>query len=192
MDDELAYSQYLKGRSWFGGVYKRHVLYPKLGRYLRGRVLDYGCGIGDFLRFRPDTVGVDVNKHNVVHCVSLGLDAIQIYISEPLPFPNRAFSGGVMDNVLEHIPEELAGGTINELGRVIETGGRLIVGIPGSKGYLSDSDHKTFYSEESLVELFENSGFTPERSFYMPLDLKPLGSYLRSHCLYVVFSRLSD
>ncbi len=60
-----AYLAYLKNCSKLGLLYRRHWLYPRLCCYLRGRVLDVGCGIGDFVAFRPETVGVDINPVTV-------------------------------------------------------------------------------------------------------------------------------
>ena len=43
------YAAYLRGRSLLGAVYRRFYLYPKLGKFIKGRILDIGCGVGDFL-----------------------------------------------------------------------------------------------------------------------------------------------
>ena len=57
-DSNDQYFNYLKGRTRLGAWYRAHVLYPKLTRRLFGRTLDVGCGIGDMLSYRTDTVGV--------------------------------------------------------------------------------------------------------------------------------------
>ena len=48
-----------------GYLYRAFWLYPRISRVLQGRLIDVGCGIGDMLKFRPDTVGVDINPHVV-------------------------------------------------------------------------------------------------------------------------------
>jgi ubiquinone/menaquinone biosynthesis C-methylase UbiE len=55
------YFEYLMRRSFLGDLYRRYVLYPRLNLHLNGKVLDVGCGIGDMLSYRKNTVGLDVN-----------------------------------------------------------------------------------------------------------------------------------
>ena len=66
------YFEYLKGRSRLGNVYRKYLLYPALCRRLEGRTLDVGCGIGDMLVHRGNTVGVDVNPRTVEFCKVAG------------------------------------------------------------------------------------------------------------------------
>lgn len=187
MHDELRYSQYLNKRSWLGGAYRRFILYPKLSRYLGGRVLDYGCGIGDFLRYRPGTVGVDINEYNVNQCAAAGLNALRIYRGGPLPFEKNSFDAAVMDNVLEHIAETDVAEVLSEIVRVLKPGAVLIVGVPGIKGYMSDPDHKTMYTEHRLKALLGQYGFAITKDFYTPINSNLLDRFVGAHCLYAVF-----
>jgi SAM-dependent methyltransferase len=178
------YHEYLKRRSLAGYVYRRFVLYPRLASRLTGRVLDIGCGIGDMLGFRPGTVGVDINPLNVAACVAAGYEAVRM---EPdrLPFGDDSFQGAVLDNVLEHIAEPHP--LLAEVHRVLVPGGTLICGVPGSKGYASDPDHKVFYDEAKLVELLGQAGFAKRDVFYAPLRWRRLDTIMRQYCLYGVF-----
>lgn len=187
MDEEFRYSQYLKGRSWLGAIYRQYVLYPRLSSYLVGRTLDYGCGIGDFLRYRPHSVGVDINCFNVDSCTKSGCEALLIKKEEPLPFADCSFSSAVMDNVIEHIPECQIAGVLLEIRRVLVSGAVLIVGVPSIKGYQADSDHKINYTKNTLVSLLEEFDFDIHGAFYMPLNVPFLGRYLSAHCLYTVY-----
>lgn len=185
--DMEAYSQYLKNRSISGLLYRKYYLYPKLARKLTGKVLDYGCGIGDFVQFRANTIGVDINSHNVDYCRQRGLDAGLIKDSH-IPSDDDSFDGVMLDNVLEHIPGEAVDSVIEEIKRVLKTGGTLVVGVPGLKGYESDPDHKVYYSEESLVALFLRHGFESREVFLMPLASKKFEHILRQFCVYAVFT----
>lgn len=185
--DPQAYSEYLRQRSRIGFLYRKFWLYPRLGRRLRGRVLDFGCGIGDFLRFRNNTVGADINAHNVAYCVQNGLEAIVVE-SNCIPINDGNFDGVMLDNVLEHIPAESVDAVLAEIKRVLKPGGTILVGVPGQKGYRSDPDHKVFYNEDSLVALFARQGFDAKEILLMPLPCKRLESLLRQFCIYAVFT----
>jgi SAM-dependent methyltransferase len=185
-DDAMrVYHSYLLRRSRLGALYRQHLLYPTLTRQLRGRVLDVGCGIGDFLRFRPDSVGVDINPHNVDYCRRTGLEAHTA--SNSLPFANETFDGVMLDNVLEHIvqPETM----LAEIRRVLKPGGIFIVGVPGRKGYESDPDHKRFYAATDLETVVNAAGFRYRRLLRMPLPLPFLDRILAQYCLYGIFAK---
>src|SRR4051794_3412806 len=98
------YFEYLQGRSRLGSVYRRYVLYPALCRRLEGKTLDVGCGIGDMLAYRSNTVGVDINPRTVEFCQSRALQA-HLMTENTLPFASGEFDSVLMDNVLEHIAE---------------------------------------------------------------------------------------
>jgi len=131
------YYNYLLRRSRLGYLYRRYFLYPFLNQYLSGTVLDFGCGIGDFLSFRSDTIGVDVNPFVITHCRRLGLQAYHIE-QLPTPFQDMTFQGALLDNVLEHLdqPETV----LKEIVRVLSHNATLIIGVPGKKGYDTDPD----------------------------------------------------
>ena len=188
--DKRSYFQYLQKRSLLGVLYRKGMLYPKLSSFLEGHVLDYGCGIGDFIKYRSNTVGADINDHNIEYCQSLGLDA-QLIKDGSIPFSDARFDAIVMDNVLEHIPAKEVEGALHELMRVLRPGGRLLIGVPGVKGYASDPDHKCFYSESDLIALVEPLGFHKVKSFHMPIHFQWLEKYISQYCIYVVFDKIS-
>lgn len=188
MTDHNQYFNYLMRRSRVGGLYRKYWLYPRLSKYMSGTVLDIGCGIGDMLNFRPGTVGVDVNPLAVEFCLRQGLDA-HFMQEDILPFNAGTFDTVLLDNVLEHILDP--GCLLNEVGRVLKPEGRLLIGIPGVRGWYSDSDHKIFYDEKSLLGCLGNSGFSQIKVFYSPLWRSAwLSRKLRQYCVYGVFCRI--
>lgn len=187
MTDHDQYFNYLAQRSRLGAIYRKHFLYPRLVRRLRGRMLDVGCGIGDMLAFRPDSVGVDINERTVEFCRKRGLTAHRM---EPdrLPFDDENFDSVLMDNVLEHITEP--GPVLGEIRRVLRPGGRLLVGVPGRCGWDSDSDHKVFYDETALGQRLAASNFTKRELFHTPLvRSRVLDRHVRQYCIYGAFDR---
>lgn len=184
--DQRGYFVYLRRRRRRGLLYRRFWLYPRLCRHLHGRVLDIGCGIGDMLQYRPQTIGVDVNTHTVAWCQSQGLNALAM-APDVLPFTNSAFDGALLDNVLEHlaVPQPL----LMEIRRVLKPGGIVIAGVPGTRGYASDPDHQTFYDAKALISLLQSVGFRAERVMRMPFPISLLDRHLRQYCIYGVFRR---
>lgn len=178
------YFHYLRRRSRLGLWYRRYWLYPRLSKLLHGRVIDVGCGIGDFLTYRTGTVGVDINPANVEWCRLQGLDA-HLMAPDILPFADGSFEGAVLDNVLEHlsVPHPLLG----EIRRVLRPGGTLVVGVPGTRGYATDPDHKVFYDEVALVSTMAALGFGLRRVFHTPMRSDWLDKRLRQYCLFGVF-----
>lgn len=180
------YFNYLRTRSLSGLLYRKFWLYPVLVRRLRGRVLDVGCGIGDFLAYRPGTVGVDVNSHSVEWCRQRGLDA-RLMEPDHLPFENASFDGVILDNVLEHLESPQA--LLEEIRRVTVPEGQIIVGVPGKRGYDSDPDHKIYYDEQQLGHVMVQAGMVEKERFYMPFENIWLAERLSQYCLYGVFVR---
>lgn len=185
-NNKAGYFEYLRGRSLSGLIYRNYWLYPRLAGHLSGRVLDVGCGIGDFLAYRKGTVGVDVNPQTVAWCQQRGLDA-RIMDLDILPFPDASFDAVVFDNVLEHLVSPLP--LLTEIHRVLVPGGRFMVGVPGKRGFVCDPDHKIFYDEPGLVAVMAQAAFNKQDLFYMPLKSDWLAERLSQYCLYGVFFR---
>jgi len=184
MSHKDSYFEYLNSRSRLAYWYRRAWLYPQLKRHLHGQALDIGCGIGDMLRSRRNTIGVDINPDTVAFCRSQGLDARQMEINR-LPFENMSFDSAILDNVLEHIEEP--GPLLAEIARVLRAKGTLIIGVPGERGYSVDPDHKVFYDADRLTQTLASAGFTAVRLLRMPLPLPQLSRRLKIYCLYGVF-----
>lgn len=184
MNEPNSYFEYLQHRSRIGLLYRKYWLYPILTRYLSGQVLDVGCGIGDFLRFCRNAVGVDVNSRSIEWCQSQGLNA---HIMEPdvLPFADDSYDGVMLDNVLEHLSEPTA--LLAEIARVIRPRGTLVVGVPGEVGYARDTDHKRFYSESALIDCMNSAGFLCKSVLHMPIRSNLLSRSISQYCVYGIF-----
>lgn len=180
------YFEYLRRRSLAGYLYRRFWLYPILMLQLHGRTLDVGCGIGDMLRCRRNTVGVDVNPETIKYCQGIGLD-VHLMEEGRFPFPSGSFDSVILDNVLEHISEPRP--LLEEIGRVLRPGGTFLVGVPGERGFGADLDHKRFYDEEGLRKLMVDRDYRVVRMLRMPLPIPALSRRLRSYCIYGVFRR---
>jgi SAM-dependent methyltransferase len=186
MTENEQYFEYLKGRSRLGLWYRYYWLYPKLCRHTKGRTLDLGCGIGDFLSYRVGSVGVDVNPSTVEWCRQQGLNA-HVMNPDSLPFEEASFDSVVLDNVLEHLSEPHP--LLKEIFRVLRPSGILVIGVPGKKGFACDPDHKVFYDEVFLVSTLGDAQFSLRQIFHMPFRSELLNERMRQYCVYGVFQR---
>lgn len=186
MSDEqyLNYFRHLQGRSRLGWIYRKFYLYPRISHHLSGRVLDVGCGIGDFLNYHKNAVGLDVNPYTVKYCNEQGNEAY-LMSEGKYPFTDGTFDSAVLDNVLEHLesPQQV----LSEVRRILRPSGNLVVGVPGIKGFAADHDHNQFYSEKTLIDVVGVAGFQCVKTFYMPFRSSWLDTHSSQYCLYGIF-----
>jgi len=182
------YFNYLKTRSKKALLYRTKIVYPYLGKYLKGKVLDIGCGIGDYLSVNKHGIGIDINPFNVNYCKQLGFDA-HVIENEIFPVVSDSCDSAILDNVLEHLIAPHI--TLNEAKRVLKVGGKLLIGVPGVKGYTMDPDHKKFYDEAEMDKLLSQFGFKTVTFLYTPTFIKSdfISKKLASYCVYGVFEK---
>lgn len=182
-------------RSWFRKQVRRLYLAHTL-RSIKGRAIDFGCGAGALLsRLPAGSIGLDVNRSAVEHCIRIGLKA-QVYEPERDQYqlsicePGR-YATLILSHVLEHLdsPGDILR-TLAESCRRIQVE-RIIVIIPGRKGFHGDATHRTFIDRGYLLDhgLDGISGFHIAHMCYFPGNLSWLGAILRHHELMVIYDR---
>jgi len=182
------YFEYLSQRSFLGKIYRSFILYPRLNKHLKGKVLDIGCGIGDMLSFRPNTIGLDINPLNVNYCKKKKLEAY-LMKNGRIPFEDQSFDSLLLDNVLEHIDTPTL--LFKEIKRVLKPDGILLIGVPGISGFESDTDHKKFYDEIRLKSLAKKFKFSVNYSFYTPFFRSIiLSKKLKQYCIYTQWEKI--
>tara|TARA_B110000503_G_C7099211_1_gene393027 strand:- start:380 stop:967 length:588 start_codon:yes stop_codon:yes gene_type:complete len=177
-----SYHNYLKNRSKLGGIYREFFLYPRINKLLKGDMLDIGCGLGDMIQYRANSVGCDINPLNIEYCKKRGLDAFVMGYNKP-PFKNNSFDSILLDNVIEHIvdPDPL----LKSVKRLLKKDGFIVVGVPGVKGYQHDHDHKCFYNEQKIEQLALKHGYRVANAFYSPVGKSVfLSNNLSQYCYY--------
>jgi SAM-dependent methyltransferase len=123
-----AYAEFLA--HWDAGFYAKYAeaLQPEQPG---ARALDIGCGVGQVVgRLTAagyEAWGVDVSESNLERARKLSARC-QLYDGKQLPFPDQHFASAGALNVLEHVEEPEA--FIQELARVVEPGGRIVLSSP--------------------------------------------------------------
>jgi SAM-dependent methyltransferase len=105
------------------------------GARIRGRVLENGCGIGQYVRRLAESGGTvigleyDFERAREAHRVA---PHIVNAAGEDLPFPDGHFDLVVSHEVIEHVADDRQ--SICEMVRVLKPGGRIVLFCP-NRGY---------------------------------------------------------
>ena len=143
------------------------------------RVLDFGCGFGQFLEmcrlFSLEAMGVD--RSNARRSGA----GIQIFAE--LDEVEGSFDAITMFEVLEHLDDPLA--MLGTLRRRLNPGGLMIVEVPDTSGVsaiesredyykIHPLDHINAFTPESLVKIMHRAGFRPltKRPAFVTTSLK--------------------
>jgi SAM-dependent methyltransferase len=98
------------------------------------RVLDVGCGGGQFLAYAAAQglapVGVDISREALRRARARGVAPLVLAQGERLPFPDGAFRAVACLGNLEHFLDPAAGA--RELRRVLASDGRAVVMLPNA------------------------------------------------------------
>ena len=99
------------------------------------RVLDCGCGAGEYVRallaLGADAWGVEFDERKLAAGAARDEElAARLSVGdlEALAFPDESFDAALLNEVLEHVPDD--GAALAEVCRVLRPGGRLILLSP--------------------------------------------------------------
>jgi ubiquinone/menaquinone biosynthesis C-methylase UbiE len=143
----------------------------------RGKILDIGCGNGDFLIFMKangwETFGIDFDENAVMAAKKKGLTIFKGSL-EDQNFPKNTFDAITLSHVIEHIydPENM----IKMCYDILKPGGLLVISTPNSasighryfKKYwrgLEPPRHIHIFDLNCLKQVFLKSGFSLFKSF---------------------------
>jgi len=171
------------------GFYLRNLLKDVIGP-----TLDFGCGAGQILERLPKgSIGLEANSYLVSALKTRGMD-VRLYEPEvdQLRFndiPVGHFETLVMSHVLEHFENADQG-----LKKILDSCKRLqikrvIIVVPGRKGYSFDNTHHTFVDKTYIKQsnLTEYNGFSASKFSYFPFNIAKIGDYFTFHELKIVF-----
>ena len=180
------YHKYLLTRSRLSKIYRTYFQYPKINKYTFGKILDLGCGIGDYLSVTKNAIGIDINKDNIDYLQEKGYKAFHMS-EEKIPFSDNSFDCVILDNVIEHI--ENPNNLLKEIERVSTNYSHLLIGVPGIKGFAIDSDHKKFYNLKNLNKLIFKYDYKKIKVMHFPIFLPFISYWFSKYSLFVVYKK---
>lgn len=127
---------------------------PFYVKYLADRrVLDVGCGRGEFLaRDESNTVGVDLDPELVRRCRDRGLTA-HCMSALALEFPDATFDVVHAAQLIEHFSPTDAVRFLAEAERVLRPGGRVFLTTPGIRNVWNTFSHVRPYPPAAFHKL---------------------------------------
>lgn len=175
----------------------KHFYMENILRDVRGPTVDLGCGAGQLLARLPSgSLGLEVNPFLVEALRKRGLN-VALYDPDTDNFALRdlkydQFSTLVMAHVLEHFanPASVLRKLFHSCARVGI--GRLVVVVPGAKGYAFDKTHKSYVNKsflESRRLLTDCEGYSVTKSIYFPINMESFGNHFTFHELKVVYDQ---
>ena len=143
-----------------------------------GRLLEIGSGMGHLVGQLEDTFatfGMDLNHWAVQQSKSVvEKTQLQTASAQELPYKDSAFNVVIIKHIVEHLPDPQQ--AIQEIGRVTEPGGILILATPNLDSLLKpwkgdswigyqDPTHISLKRPGDWLELIRRAGFSPIKFF---------------------------
>ena len=156
----------------FQGILARR--YGKKG----ARLLEIGSGMGHLVGSLEDTFetyGMDLNHWAVKQSKAvIRKTSLQTASAQELPYKDGAFNVVIIKHIVEHLPDPQK--AINEIGRVTEKGGTLLLATPNLDSLLKpwkgekwigyqDPTHISLRRPAEWFSFIENAGFQIQRRF---------------------------
>ena len=142
------------------------------------RLLEVGSGMGHLVGSLEDTFetyGMDLNHWAVKQSKAIiNKTSLETASAHELPYKDGAFNVVIIKHIVEHLPDPQK--AINEIGRVTEAGGTLILATPNLDSLLKpwkgdkwigyqDPTHISLKRPAEWFSFIENAGFKIKRAF---------------------------
>lgn len=190
-DFTVDYTRYQLNRGWLRKFVRRLYLNNFL-KYIQGKTIDFGCGVGELLKLLPrGSIGYEINEATVNYCNSIGLP-VRIYKPEIDTYRfkeihNNEFNTLIMSHVLEHCDnaDTVVGSIVHACAQLNIK--RIIIAVPGPKGYSSDRTHKSYIDEAFFAENIEKMGiYTIVKTMRFPFNCAWVGKIFPHNELIVI------
>ena len=117
---------------WRAGQERRLAMLNAAAPLTGKRVLEFGCGIGTYVReirrYTPHVFGFDIEVERLRLACARGIEGLLAAMAERLPFAEGTFDVVFSNEVLEHVQDDRA--ACREIARVLRPGGRAVIFVP--------------------------------------------------------------
>ena len=184
MELELQARYHEVGNSYWWLVGKYEIIMDCIARLVtvdaQATVLDAGCGPGnllDRLRACGNVTGSDLSLDALRFCSSRGYRRLLRSRLDHLALRSETFDLVTAIDVLEHMPDDLAG--LREIHRVLRPGGFVVLTVPAFQVLWGEHDelygHYRRYRTQQVRALLEATRFEVRTlSYFQPLYFLPL------------------
>jgi 2-polyprenyl-3-methyl-5-hydroxy-6-metoxy-1,4-benzoquinol methylase len=176
MSDNTKIDQYFKNRTISEDTYGTY----KIPRYLRpylpknkdAKILDIGCGMGQFLgvlktESYTNLKGIDINNEALESCRKKGLNVTQITDTREFTVPeNEKFDFIIMSHVLEHIEKDVIIDTLVHIRKnLLAPGGSFALMVPNGQSFTGtywryeDFTHHLVFTAGTCLYVLKAAGF---------------------------------
>lgn len=130
-----------------------------------GKILDVGCGLGYFLecafQFGFEAEGIEGSPYAVTQCKHKGYTVYEQLLSQPFPYPDEVIAAVVINQVIEHLPRQVAWHVLQESNRVLQKSGVLIIKSPSKFDPIQrkEEEHINLYTPSLLYREVKKAGF---------------------------------
>ena len=192
MEYSEKYKNYQLNRSWLRKVIRKIYL-SHTSKFVIGKAVDFGCGVGELLDFLPDgSIGLEINRHAVEYCQENNKNVEFYNLTDAYMFHNLErgqYNTFIINHVLEHIEDadqalKLIAKNISDMGIR-----RIILVVPGKKGFLYDKSHITYIDDRYITKkkLSNISGFKITTLRWFPINWKFIEKYFTHHEMMVIY-----
>ena len=117
---------------WRSGQQRRLAIIERHVRLSGRRVLDLGCGVGQYVRAfereGAEALGCDIERPRLVDARAKRTPNVMLAAGESLPFRDGSLDVIVLNEVIEHVDDDRQ--TMAEVARVLAPGGTAIIYAP--------------------------------------------------------------
>lgn len=135
------------------------------------RVLDIGCGHGEFLQLLQEhgheAVGIDIDPAMVDACHTRGLTAYEADAISWLATQTEQFDAIFSSNVIEHLDAATVQQLVQQAFTALRPGGMLLLGTPNPESFIvqfhefwRDPTHVRLYGRQLIEFFLADAGFT--------------------------------
>jgi SAM-dependent methyltransferase len=176
--------------------YFRHLIRKWLPQDHNTTILDLGCGYGAFLYFLKEAGyrylrGIDGSTEQVAAAQQLGLEFVQEgdLLDALRKCDDRSYHVIIAFDILEHFAKHEIANIMDEVHRVLDLGGKLILHVPNGEAifagriHFGDLTHETCFTRQSVCQLMNAVGF---RRITVAEDM-PIAHGVKSGVRYVLW-----